>query len=112
MISPETGLAAERTALAWRRTAIGCMANLLLFIRVAFTSEYWPVTVLAFVAMVALAVVTVIAVQRSAVLHSHRKGDWSNGKRSITAFAVAISAVVATALVIAVAYSISSISVT
>ncbi|WP_040810954.1 DUF202 domain-containing protein [Nocardia concava] len=107
MTSPEAGLAAERTALAWRRTAIGCMANLLLFVRVAFTSECRPVAVLAFVAMVALAVVTVVCVRRSAVLHSHRKGNWSNGRRSITAFAVAIGAVVATALAISVAYALS-----
>ncbi|MEC3954416.1 DUF202 domain-containing protein [Nocardia sp. CDC153] len=108
MTSPEAGLAAERTALAWRRTAIGCMANLLLFVRVAASSDYRPVVILALVAMLASAVVTVICVRRSAVLHSHRKGNWSNGKRSITAFAIAIFAVVATALAISIAYSVSA----
>ncbi|WP_162958352.1 DUF202 domain-containing protein [Nocardia yunnanensis] len=107
-VATAQGLAAERTALAWRRTAIGCMANLLLFVRAAATSEYRPVVILAVVAIAALAVVTVVCVRRGAVLHSHRKGNWGNGRRSITAFAGTISAVVATALGIAFAYAVSA----
>ncbi|MFC9997533.1 DUF202 domain-containing protein [Nocardia sp. NPDC127526] len=106
MTSPEAGLAAERTALAWWRTAIGSMANLVLFVHAAFTVDWRPVSVLCFVATGALAVVTVVCVRRSRVLHSHKKGDWGDGTRAVTFVATAITGVVLTAFAMALAYAL------
>ncbi|MEV6065691.1 DUF202 domain-containing protein [Nocardia sp. NPDC052001] len=106
MTTPEAGLAAERTALAWRRTAIASMANAVLFLKAAFSSDWRPVTVAAFLATIALLVVTAVCVRRGQVLHSHRKGAWDRGDRGIAAVAVAVGGVVAVAFVLALEYAI------
>ncbi|MCU1644521.1 MAG: putative rane protein [Nocardia sp.] len=107
MSSPEAGLAAERTALAWRRTAISSMANAVLFLKVAYSSDWPPVSVAALMATIALLVVTAVCVQRGRVLHSHRKGAWSQGYRGIAAVAVAVGGVVAVALVLSIEYALT-----
>ncbi|WP_327144813.1 DUF202 domain-containing protein [Nocardia sp. NBC_01327] len=107
MTSPEAGLAAERTALAWRRTAISSMANAVLFLKAAYSSDWPPVSVAAFMATIALLVVTAVCVQRGRVLHSHRRGAWSRGSRGITAVAVAVGVVAVVALVLSIEYAVT-----
>ncbi|WP_330182323.1 DUF202 domain-containing protein [Nocardia sp. NBC_01503] len=106
MTGPEAGLAAERTALAWRRTAIAAMANAVLFLKAGFDSDWPAVTVAEFFACIALLVVTVVCVRRGRVLHSHRKGDWNNGARGIRAVTVSIVAVALVAMVLTVEYAV------
>ncbi|UFS96570.1 DUF202 domain-containing protein [Nocardia huaxiensis] len=105
MTGPEAGLAAERTALAWRRTAIGAIANSVLLMHLAFTTAWLPVTALSLTAVALLIVVSVIGVRRSHILHSHRRGDWADGHRAITTIAVAVSMVVTLALALALTYA-------
>ncbi|MGX1812066.1 DUF202 domain-containing protein [Nocardia sp. NPDC055321] len=106
MSSPEAGLAAERTALAWRRTAIAAMANAVLFLKVTYTSDWPPLTGLALLATVSLVVVSVVCVHRSRILHSHNRGNWSGGRRGITAVAVAVTGVAGVAVVLALYYAV------
>ncbi|WP_067567911.1 DUF202 domain-containing protein [Nocardia acidivorans] len=103
MTGPGAGLAAERTALAWRRTAIAAMADAVLFLKAGFDSDRRPVTVAEFFACIALLLVAAVCVRRGQVLHSHREGDWNNGARGIRAVAVSVSAV---AVLLAVEYAV------
>ncbi|MBL1079074.1 DUF202 domain-containing protein [Nocardia sp. 2] len=107
MTSPEAGLAAERTALSWRRTCVAAMANAVLLVHLAYTTEWLPVAVLALTAVVSLGVLTLVGVRRSHVLHSHRRGDWADGHRAVTTVAVASSAVVTFALGLALYYALT-----
>ncbi|MEU0541639.1 DUF202 domain-containing protein [Nocardia sp. NPDC005978] len=106
MSSPEAGLAAERTALAWRRTAIAAMANAVLFLKVTYSSDWPPMAVLALLAAIGLVVVSVVCVARSRILHSHNRGNWDSGRRGITAVAVAVTGVAGVAVVYALYYAV------
>ncbi|MFI7189475.1 DUF202 domain-containing protein [Nocardia nova] len=100
-VPADRGLQAERTALSWWRTAVGAMANALLFLHVALTSGDRPALVLALVAIGALGVVTTVCVARSRTLHTHAWGSWSDGRVAMSTTSVAICVVALAALVVA-----------
>ena len=65
----DPGLQAERTALAWGRTAMTVFANALLALRAGFVGQRWPVTALGIALLVsAAAVMTFGAVRRRQLL--------------------------------------------
>ncbi|MBF5002143.1 DUF202 domain-containing protein [Nocardia sp. BSTN01] len=100
-VPADRGLQAERTALSWWRTAVGAMANALLFLHVALTSGDRAATVLALVAIGALAVITTVCVARSRSLHTHAWGRWSDGRVAMSMTSAAICVVASAALVVA-----------
>ncbi|MBF6329367.1 DUF202 domain-containing protein [Nocardia transvalensis] len=100
MTTSERGLQAERTALAWWRTAIGAMANALLFLHVALVSDRPSAIALPFAAVAALIVVAVIALRRSRFLHSHHRSQWHEARFAVAVVTVAIVAVACTAIVL------------
>ncbi|WP_067998561.1 DUF202 domain-containing protein [Nocardia pseudobrasiliensis] len=98
-VPTDRGLQAERTALAWWRTAVGAMANGLLLLHVALVADRLPVTILALISAVALTVVAAIALRRNRILHARHHG-WVDGRLPIGIVACVVAAVAGAALVV------------
>lgn len=85
------GLAAERTALAWRRTAVAAMITGALFLNHGVTSGWRPAAIAPVGAAVAMAALAAVSYLRNRSLH---EGRYGHGRRVVAA---------ATAVVVAVA---------
>ncbi|MFC8526910.1 DUF202 domain-containing protein [Nocardia sp. NPDC057227] len=86
----DTGLAIERTVLAWRRTAIGAAALALLLANAALHRGWAPAAVVPCAAAVAMGVLAVAGFRRGRDL---RRGRFGGAARSI-ALATGVVAVV------------------
>ncbi|MGY2060365.1 DUF202 domain-containing protein [Nocardia gipuzkoensis] len=102
-VPTDRGLQAERTALAWWRTAVGAMANGLLLLHVALVADRLPVTILALIAAAGLTVVAAIALRRNRTLHTRHPG-WTDGRLPIGIVAGVVAAVAVAALVLGAAF--------
>ncbi|RMI35863.1 DUF202 domain-containing protein [Nocardia stercoris] len=94
---PATGLAAERTVLAWRRTAVAAMANVVLLLRNAVGADHRAALVVPLVGVVALLTVAVIAVRRSYDLRGPGAHRVTDSRRSVGAVALSVAVVGAAA---------------
>ncbi|MEV5648841.1 DUF202 domain-containing protein [Nocardia sp. NPDC052254] len=89
----DPGLQAERTALAWWRTAVGAMATAVLFLHVAMTRGQSAILVLALVSTGVLAAVAVVCVLRSRSLRHPGRPGWSDGTAAMLTVSAAIAVV-------------------
>ncbi|MGW5383068.1 DUF202 domain-containing protein [Nocardia sp. NPDC003963] len=69
MTSTEIRLAAERTALSWRRTCLGCVAVALLLLRTVFEEGWNPAALLPGIACLVLLTVAALGYRRNRRLH-------------------------------------------
>ncbi|WP_433202073.1 DUF202 domain-containing protein [Nocardia sp. CA-107356] len=92
------GLAAERTALAWRRTAISAMAIAALLLDHAATSGWRPAAIAPIGAAIAMAALAGLCFSRNRTLH---EGRFGHGRGAIAATTVAVLAVGVVGVVIA-----------
>ncbi|MFF0613669.1 DUF202 domain-containing protein [Nocardia tengchongensis] len=88
---------AERTALAWRRTAIAAMGTAALFVNHAATSGWHPAAIGPALAALALLFLAGLSFVRHNTLHH---GHWAHGSRVIALATVAVVVVCAVAMVI------------
>ncbi|MGY4100560.1 DUF202 domain-containing protein [Nocardia sp. R16R-3T] len=100
-MSPKT-LAAERTALAWRRTAIAAMVVAALFVNHAATSGWRAVAIASIGAAITMAAVAALCISRNRALHNGRFG---HGGGVIAATVLAVLAVACVA--VAVGFTVS-----
>ncbi|MFB8274398.1 DUF202 domain-containing protein [Nocardia colli] len=91
------GLAAERTALAWRRTAVASMITGALFLNHAVTSGWRPALIAPIGAAIAMAALAGLSYLRNRSLHEGRHG---HGGFVVAAAAVVVVAVASLAAVI------------
>lgn len=84
------GLAAERTALAWRRTAIAAMVVAALFANHAATTGWRATAIAPIGAAVTMAAVAALCISRNRALHHGRFG---RGGSVIAATVLAVVAV-------------------
>ncbi|MQY28053.1 DUF202 domain-containing protein [Nocardia aurantia] len=70
----DPGLQAERTVLAWRRTAVAVMANAVLLLHTALDSGWRPATLVPLAAVGALVVAAGVCVRRGRTLSSNPDG--------------------------------------
>ncbi|NNH72730.1 DUF202 domain-containing protein [Nocardia uniformis] len=101
----DTGLAAERTALSWRRTAVAAMANVALFLHAAANTEWRPAAVAPLAVAVALAAVVVTSVRRGRVLHTAPRHEWGGGRSAVAIVAVSVVGAACVAAGFELAYS-------
>jgi uncharacterized membrane protein YidH (DUF202 family) len=92
------GLQAERTALAWNRTGLAVLVNALLALRSGWVSREAPITVLAFVLLLASGAAVVYGAWRRRHLLS---GHGTTAPPAIVITAVAVVTLVACATGIA-----------
>ncbi|MEV2219625.1 DUF202 domain-containing protein [Nocardia vinacea] len=95
-MTPET-LAAERTALAWRRTAIAAMVVAALFVNHAATNGWRAVAIAPTAAAITMAAVAALSFSRNRALHQGRFGH-GGGVIAATMLAVLAVACVAAAI--------------
>ncbi|WP_107658371.1 DUF202 domain-containing protein [Nocardia suismassiliense] len=81
------GLAAERTALAWRRTAVAAMITGALFLNHAVTSGWRPAMIAPIGAAIAMAALAGLSFLRNRSLH---QGNYGYGRNVVAATTVAV----------------------
>ncbi|MCX4094115.1 DUF202 domain-containing protein [Nocardia sp. alder85J] len=99
----DPGLQAERTVLAWRRTAVAAMANALLLLHTALDSGWRPATLVPLAAVLALLVAAAVCVWRGRMLSLYRDGGPPDVRATVAltaAVAVAAVGAVSAALVL------------
>ncbi|MEV6554781.1 DUF202 domain-containing protein [Nocardia sp. NPDC051756] len=89
------GLAAERTALAWRRTAVASMITGALFLNHAVTSGWRPALIAPIGAAIAMAALAGLSYLRNRSLHEgrHSHGGWVVAAATAAVVSVAVIAV-------------------
>lgn len=87
------GLAAERTALAWRRTAVASMITGALFLNHAVTNGWRPALIAPIGAAIAMAALAALSYLRNRSLREgrHSRGGWVVA--TATAAVVAVAAI-------------------
>ncbi|MFE7801161.1 DUF202 domain-containing protein [Nocardia sp. NPDC057440] len=90
-------LAVERTALAWRRTAIAAMVIAALFLNHAATNGWRAAAIAPLGAAITLAVLAGVCYSRNRSLH---EGRFGHGKGVVAATALAVVAVACVAAAI------------
>ncbi|MFX0576770.1 DUF202 domain-containing protein [Nocardia nepalensis] len=93
-------LAAERTALAWRRTAISAMAVAGLLLNHAAGSGWRPVAAAPIAAAIAMAALAGLCFSRNRALH---EGRFGHGRGAVAATTVVVLAVAVVAAAIGLA---------
>jgi hypothetical protein len=93
------GLAAERTALAWRRMAVAAMLTGALFLHHAVASGRRPAYIAPLVAAIAMAALAGMAYLRNRSLH---EGHYAHGRRVVAATTAVVVAVAGVAAVIGI----------
>ncbi|MEV6058454.1 DUF202 domain-containing protein [Nocardia asteroides] len=88
-------LAMERTALAWRRTALGAAGCALLFAH-EVTRDGWPTRVLPMAAVVVALLLSFLGWWRGRALH---RGRMTIGRREVTIVTVAVAVIALIAVV-------------
>lgn len=99
--SADPGLAAERTALAWRRTAVSAMVVAALFLNHAATGGWRPGVIAPLGAAVTMAAVAGVCLLRNRDLRAGRHG---HGRAAVTVTTVAVLAVAGVAMAIGATY--------
>jgi uncharacterized membrane protein YidH (DUF202 family) len=89
----DTGRARERTALAWRRTAVSSMGTAALFINHAVSNGWRHTATAPLVAALMLGVLAAVSFQRNRSLHLGTDGPSGRVITSITAVIVLVCAV-------------------
>ncbi|MFE3024026.1 DUF202 domain-containing protein [Nocardia tengchongensis] len=90
---PDSGLAAERTALAWRRTALSALSASALFGHYAATTATVMATAGGIAALISMGVVTGACYRRAGALRA-RRPDRTARVKAIVSGALALSGVV------------------
>ncbi|MFF3569663.1 DUF202 domain-containing protein [Nocardia jiangxiensis] len=96
-MTPDTGMARERTALSWRRTAVASMATAALFVNHAVVSGWRHSAAAPLVAALMLIVLATMSFQRSRALHH---GELGRSRIEVTLTATVVVLVCAVALLI------------
>ncbi|WP_328397602.1 GatB/YqeY domain-containing protein [Nocardia sp. NBC_00416] len=96
----EMRLAAERTALSWRRTCLGCVAIALLLLRTVMEEGWDAAALIPGVACLVLLTVAALGYRRNLLLHRGAVGSATTTIRCVTA-AVVLTALVTTGYVVA-----------
>ncbi|MFI6999550.1 DUF202 domain-containing protein [Nocardia sp. NPDC050175] len=89
------GLAAERTALAWRRTAVAAMITSALFLNHAMTSGWRPALIAPIGAAIVMAALAGLSYLRNRSLHEGRYGHGSWVVATATVVVVAVAGIAA-----------------
>ncbi|MEV0245978.1 DUF202 domain-containing protein [Nocardia sp. NPDC050712] len=95
----DVGLAVERTALAWRRTAVSAMVCCALFLNHALTSGWRPAQAAPLGSGAAMAALAVLCYVRNRAL---REGNLANSRTVVAAATLAVVAVACVAATIGV----------
>ncbi|MBU3061412.1 DUF202 domain-containing protein [Nocardia sp. NEAU-G5] len=95
--APDTGMARERTALSWRRTAVSAMGTAALFINHAVSNGWRHAAAAPLAAAVVLGVLALMCFERNRLL---REGQDAHSRRAVTVTTVVIVLVCAVALYI------------
>jgi uncharacterized membrane protein YidH (DUF202 family) len=101
--SDDPGLARERTALAWTRSALTMAASGVLIARAAFVGH---LPVLGVVSAIAMAILSALTWREGQAIYRERREPWMPQRPQIAAFGLLTSATVliaAIAIVVAVA---------
>ncbi|MEV4128691.1 DUF202 domain-containing protein [Nocardia sp. NPDC049707] len=94
-MSPQ-GLAAERTALAWRRTAIAAMVVAALFLNHAASSGWRATAIASIGAAITMAAVAALCISRNRALHQGRFGHGGSVIAATVLAVVAVACIAAT----------------